>query len=115
MDIPNMMLKNEVSPPNVLPNVESVKDASELRKEQAAKDFESVLLDKVLGQMKNTVGDWGFEKDGTSKQVDGLFWSLLARGVADKGGLGLWKDIYKVMNNMDPAAKSAQKTTETVG
>jgi Rod binding domain-containing protein len=115
MDIPNMMLRDDVAPPSVLPDVESVSGASELRKQQAAKDFESVLLERVLSQMKNTIGDWGFEKDGTSKQVDGLFWSCLARGVADKGGLGLWKDIYKFLNNSDASAKTTTTTTESVG
>ncbi len=115
MDSPIMIQREDVVPPSVLPNVENISGASALRKEQAAKDFESVLIERVLSQMKNTVGDWGFEKDGTSKQVDGLFWSCLARGVADKGGFGLWKDIYKFLNDSDGTTAKTAKTAESVG
>ncbi|MEJ2648354.1 MAG: hypothetical protein P8016_08120 [Sedimentisphaerales bacterium] len=47
--------------------------------------------------MKDTIGNWGFEKDSASEQVDGIFWLYLARDMADKGGLGLWKNIYDSM------------------
>jgi hypothetical protein len=47
--------------------------------------------------MKNTVGDWGFEKDGASQQIQGIFWLYLAQDIADKGGVGLWKDIYEFL------------------
>lgn len=74
-----------------------LEDASQAKKIQTAKDFESLLLNKLLDQMKNTVGEWGFEKEGVSSQVDGIFWLYLARDISDQGGLGLWKDIYKSM------------------
>ena len=67
--------------------------------EQVAKDFESVLLNKIMDEMKETIGDWGFEKDEASKQVQGIFWLYLARDIADKGGFGLWKDIYEFLTN----------------
>lgn len=76
---------------------------SQQKKEQIAKDFESLLLNKLLDEMKNTIGDWGFEKDGASMQMQGIFWMYLARDIADNGGLGLWKDIYKNMTGNDPA------------
>ena len=72
---------------------------SEQEKEQIAKDFESLLLNKLLDEMKNTIGEWGFEKDGPSSQIQGIFWMYLARDIADNGGLGLWKDIYKTLPN----------------
>jgi Rod binding domain-containing protein len=74
---------------------------SEARKKKIAKDFESVLLMRLLDEMKNTIGDWGFEQDGASKQVQGMFWMCLARDIAGKGGLGMWKDIYKFMTEAD--------------
>ena len=78
------------------------------KKKKIAKDFESVLLVRLFKQMKETVGDWGFEEDGASKQIQGMFWMFLARDVADKGGFGLWKDIYKFIDkgNM-PSATGA--------
>jgi Rod binding domain-containing protein len=69
--------------------------ASERTKKQVAKDFESILISKLLDEAKNTLGHWGFDQDGASKQVQGLFWLYLARDIADKGGFGLWKDLYE--------------------
>jgi len=110
MDGPEMILRDSVAPPSPLPDVGQVKGASELRKQQIAKDFESVLIDKLLGQMKNTIGDWGLERDQTSRQVDGIFWSNLARGIADQGGFGLWKDIYNFMSSTDSTAQATRSS-----
>lgn len=80
------------------------KTSDQQKKEQFCKDFESVLLERLLGEMKETIGDWGFEKDGASKQTEGLFWMYLARDMGDKGGLGLWKQMYNQLTATDPAA-----------
>jgi len=89
----------------------NLKDATEQKKIQAAKDFESILINNLLDQMKETVGDWGFEKDGASTQMDGIFWLHLSREISDQGGFGLWKDIYKTM----PGNEQAQQTDNTIG
>ena len=65
--------------------------------EKAAKDFESVLLYKLMEEMRRTVPESGLLDSGASKQVEGIFWFYLAQEVANSGGLGLWKDIYKDM------------------
>lgn len=113
MDAPNLILRDDVGAPNALPDVNQVKSASQLRKQEAAKKFEAVLIDKLLSQMKNTVIDWGSEKDGTSKQIDGIFWSCLADGISKQGGFGLWKDIYKYINDLDGTAKGTTSTSGT--
>ncbi len=75
---------------------------SDERKKQLAKDFESILLTQLFNQVQESIGDLGFdEEDGTSGQVRGLFWSFLARDVADKGGFGLWQDIYQHFKQME--------------
>jgi Rod binding domain-containing protein len=71
---------------------------------KVAKDFESVLLHKVMEQMHRTVGDSGLLSDGTSRQVQGLFWFQLAQEVAANGGLGLWKEIYRHLTGVEAAA-----------
>lgn len=80
------------------------------KKKQIARDFESVLLTKLFDEVQKSIGSWGLEdEDGTSQQIQGLFWLYLARDVADKGGLGLWTDIYqslKQMDNMDSLTAS---------
>ncbi|HUS92813.1 MAG TPA: rod-binding protein [Phycisphaerae bacterium] len=79
---------------------------------QAAKDFESVLLDRLLNEMKNTIPDSGLTDDGVSKQVQEIFWSHLARDIADKGGLGLWKDLYRQWSQAAEAAGAGPAAPE---
>jgi Rod binding domain-containing protein len=96
MDSAKLILTEPVAAPSKLENLRQsgLEDASDEKKKQIAKDFESVLLNKLFDQMSKSVGNWGFEKDGASQQVQGIFWLYLARDIADKGGMGLWKDIY---------------------
>jgi len=101
MDSAKLILTEPISPPAPLDHLDKsgFNNLSEEKKKQIAKDFESVLLNKMLDQMKNTIGDWGFEKDGPSKQVQGIFWLYLSRDIANNGGLGLWKDIHQFLTN----------------
>ena len=74
--------------------------------EKLAKDFETVLLTKLLDEMKNTIGRSGLEEeDAASGQVQGLFWLYLAQDLGDKGGLGLWKDLHKFFSDMQSPAE----------
>ncbi len=85
----------------------------EERKRQIARDFESVLLTKLFDQVRESIGTWGFEEeDVASQQVQGLFWFYLARDVADKGGFGLWKDIYQYFQQMQGMADTGQVIDE---
>ena len=77
---------------------------------RAARDFESILLHKLLQEMKNTIPDSGLAGSGATKQLQGLFWSFLARDLAEKGGLGLWKDLYA---EWSAAAGGAAETAPT--
>lgn len=78
------------------------------RKKELARDFESVLLTRLFDQVKESIGQWGLdeEDDGTSQQVHGLFWLYLAQDVADKGGFGLWQDIYQHFNEIEGAVSA---------
>jgi Rod binding domain-containing protein len=125
MDSTNLILTEPISPPTPLENsggvpfseqagrldAGNIKTLSEDKKIQAAKDFESVLVNKLLEKMEDTIGDWGFEKDGASKQVHGIFWLYLSQHIANNGGFGLWKDIYNVLTNSD----QTKTTTEQSG
>ena len=97
MDSANLILTETVPPPTLLEQVKKIDNTCEARKKQFAKDFESVFINKLLDEMKNTIGDWGDEKDGASKQIDSIFWLHLARDIADNGGFGMWKDIYQFL------------------
>jgi Rod binding domain-containing protein len=103
---------------SVLPvkQIETTKldSVSEEKKKQVAKDFESLLLNNLFDQMKNTIGDWGFEKDSASGQVDGLFWLYLARDISDKGGLGFWKEIYNSLPGSEQTKQAEQSLEGTM-
>ena len=87
--------------------------ATAKKTEQAAKDFESVLLTKVLEGMENTVSQFSAEdKEAGSEQVKGLFTLFLARDMADKGGLGLWKDLNAFFKDMQKTNTTSQSVDE---
>jgi Rod binding domain-containing protein len=72
-------------------------DEAEL--ESIARDFEGVLLHKLMDSMGETVGEGLFDDSGT-KQVQGMFWQFLSKDVGEKGGAGLWKEIYQDLRRM---------------
>ncbi len=113
MDSVKLILTEPVSPPTLLEQLDKsrLNSISEEKKEQVAKDFESILLTKLLDEMKNSIVDWGLEKDAASKQIHGIFWLYLARDVANSGGLGLWKDIYQFLSDSEQAS-TGQKTED---
>ena len=85
--------------------------ASDEKKKQLAKDFESVFIAKLFDQVKESIGATAFDEDeeGTSEQVQGLFWLYLAEDVGRKGGFGLWHDIYRNFQEMDGAGSSSEQ------
>jgi Rod binding domain-containing protein len=103
MDIANLILTEPVAAPAQLEHLDKSRldSATDEKKKQVAKDFESVLLNKLFDQMSKTIGNWGFEKDGASEQIQGIFWLYLAQDIADNGGMGLWKNIYKSLTPSD--------------
>jgi len=76
-------------------------DASVKKKEEMAKGFESLLIGKLLDEVQKTIGKFSLAEDGAAKQVNGIFWSFLGQDMSEKGGFGLWKDIYKSFERME--------------
>ncbi|MCH7555866.1 MAG: hypothetical protein IIB56_00245 [Planctomycetes bacterium] len=113
MDSVKLILTEPISPPTLLEQLDKSRpnSISEKKKAQVAKDFESVLLTKMLDEMKNSIVDWGLEKDATSEQIHGIFWLYLARDIANSGGLGLWKDIYQFLSDSEQV-NTVQKTED---
>jgi len=123
MDSANLILTEPVLPPTPLEldaryQILDTRRASRIEhresREQVAKDFESVLLYKLLEEMKNTIGDWGFDKDGVSTQVQGIFWLHLAHEIANKGGLGLWKGIYEFLTDAERMNTMAEPLNKNI-
>jgi Rod binding domain-containing protein len=78
---------------------------SDEKKKKVAQDFESVLMTKVIDEMKDTIQRSELVEDDTSEQVDGLFWTFLAQDVTSKGPTGLWKQVYSQMNDNETGSK----------
>lgn len=82
---------------------QAVADMSDLKKQELAKDFESILLTRLFNEVKASISASSFDEDAGSDQIHGMFWSFLAEDVADKGGFGLWKDLYQNFKDMEGA------------
>jgi len=111
---------NLINPSFLIPAEAGVTPSAELatrddkKLQQSAKDFESVLLNKLLDEMKNSIGKWTEEEDVASDQVKGLFWLFLGRDLADKGGLGMWKDISEFFTDMQKKQTQPQTLDESL-
>lgn len=79
---------------------------------QVAKDFESLLLSKVVEEMARTVEDSGLDEDGAAQQVHDLFYSSLSQDLAAKGGLGLWKQIARQLGANTAANRPEQEVAQ---
>lgn len=114
MNSANLILTGAISPPTPLEQAKNIEASCEAGKKQFAKDFESVFINKLLDEMKNTIVDWGNEKDGASEQIDGIFWLCLARDIADNGGFGMWKDIYQFLADLENKNSTAELLDENL-
>lgn len=75
-------------------------DPEDAQRRQVAKNFEGVFVRQIMDRMKETVDEFEAddeEKDGSTEQIKGIFWSFLGDAVAENGGFGLWEHIYKSM------------------
>lgn len=108
MDTINANLIDTLLPQTSPDGIKRSGDASQAQKIQFAKDFESVFIEKLLDEMKNTIGNWGLEQDAAAKQVQGLFWLHLAQDVSAKGGMGMWKEIYQSLNQAEHETGNAE-------
>lgn len=111
MDIPELINTQQILPSQDIESLGKTRldQAEDQKKKQLAKDFESLLINTLLNEMKNTIGSWGFEKDGSLKQVQDIFWMYLARDISNNGGFGLWKDVYNSLpgtNSIESAENS---------
>ena len=79
--------------------------ASGKEAEAAAKDFEGILLNKMLEEMERTISRSGLLDSGISKQVQSMFWFYLSQDLARKGGIGLWQDLQGQVGRYQAAAQ----------
>lgn len=72
---------------------------------KVAKDFESVFLHKLMEEMSRTVSQDGLFGGADTEQIQGLFWLELSKEMANKGGLGLWRQLERQIQNMQGSSK----------
>lgn len=103
--LPNASLIGQTAVPKNAPGDPTRVNSAEAKEHtamvEAAKEFESVILTRLLDEMKNTIGDWGLEKDSATKQIEGIFWNHLAQDLGDQGGMGLWRQMVASFNQPD--------------
>ncbi len=99
METGELILTDAVLPPNLLTGLSKIEEFSDEKKAQTAKDFESVLIGKLLDQVKQTTGQMGLDEDSSGRAIRDLFWLYLGRHISSNGGFGMWKDIYRWINN----------------
>lgn len=77
---------------------------------RAARDFEAVLLHRMMEAMRRTVPDGGLLSSPATRQMEGLFWFYMSQELARKGGIGLWKDLARNLDLAEagPPAPEAQ-------
>lgn len=96
-------------PPPALSEAAPASDHDKLAR--AAQDFESLLLTRLLNEMKETVGTWSGEKDSATRQIHGLFWMQMAQTLADQGGLGLGRQMLDALESPTAANPTPQLDT----
>lgn len=69
---------------------------------QAARQFEAVLLYRLLLEMKRTIPESGLLESGITDQTMDLFFMHLADQLAQGGGMGLWRELCR---STGPAAE----------
>jgi len=83
-------------------------DVADERRKKVARDFESLFIHEILKRMEDTipVSDMA---DQSSKQIKSMYWSYMAQAIADRGGFGLWKNIYEAMRATGSEAAGQQQ------
>ncbi len=113
---------NPVSPATDLPNLAAPQPSApskmplDAKAMDAAKKFESVLVNRLAQEMKRTIPQSGLLNTSATDQYQDMFWSQLADEIGKKGGLGLAKQIYKQIAKTDASAGAdGTSATEMLG
>jgi Rod binding domain-containing protein len=98
--------------PLTAPFVPSTPAAEHARKiTKAAREFEAVLLNTVLGPLEHTFSSLpGKETDAVSDNYHSLGMQALTSTLAAKGGVGIADMIVKSLSKRDPAGTPHEKS-----
>lgn len=80
--------------------------------EATAKQFEAVFINEIMKQMQETIKNSSLDpEDGAGQQIHSMFCSYMADAAAQRGGFGLWEQIYEKMVQMNEPSLTAYKET----
>jgi Rod binding domain-containing protein len=86
-------------------------DIEDMHRRKVARDFEAIFIHQIIDRMKETIPESDLA-DNSSKQIQSMYWSFLADAIAEKGGFGLWKQIYEQMPKSSQAAAELSATVD---
>ncbi len=89
-----------IVPPHLDPDLLGGKPSPSEDAEAAARDFESLLLHKLLEAMDKTIIRSELFDSNSSDQIRGMFNHFLAQELAQQGGIGLWRQLHRQMRDM---------------
>jgi Rod binding domain-containing protein len=62
---------------------------------RTAKEFESLLVTRMISAMRESVPDSGLTEDAASGQMKDMFWHFMGEEIGSSGGLGVWKQVLR--------------------
>ncbi len=86
-------------------------DIEDMHRRKVARDFESIFIHQIIDKMKETIPESDLA-DSSSEQIQSMYWSFLGDAIAEKGGFGLWKQIYEQMPKSSQAAAELGATVD---
>jgi flagellar protein FlgJ len=110
-----MTTPNLLGPADLARAAQAARSGKDTEIEKAARDFESVLLQRLFEEMRRTIPESGLLESGVSDQVQGMFWMYMAQEVGAKGGIGLAKELSRQFRRLaqeppqDPSPKIEAK------
>jgi Rod binding domain-containing protein len=106
MDITELQLKHAINPLDVTETqlspdlTNSAQQHDQLK--AAAKNFEGIFIKQIIKQMQETIENASFDPDdNANQQVHGMYCTFLGDMLSQRGGFGLWENIYEQMVRME--------------
>ncbi len=75
--------------------LKSTDNATPEQLKKVAQDFEGVLIEKLMQEMKKTIPESEMFSGAGMEQIQDMFWSFLSEEVSQNGGIGLAQGLYR--------------------
>lgn len=82
--------------------------AEEKSKKEFARNYESLVLDKLFSSIQTSMTEGGFCEDAGASQINDMFWMFMSQAITQKGGTGLADQIYKSISSNADSGENAK-------